>query len=343
MNNTNIAIEHFNRGVHLLHKEQYLDAISDFRTAIATASYNKELVWQAYLNIGFAYNKLKMYTQAIENVRKSLNLKKSEEGWSNLCSYLIHVNKIDEAIEAAKKSLKIKKKNPQALYHLGWAFEQQGNFEKALEFYKKSISTLNTDFHAWDGLARLFLDRNEIDTALKYVQEALKYGQNECSVLITFGEIMLKKNQLHKTTGAVNKALKLDKENGDAWALLGKILKKERKFDDSIEAFEKAITIKPDEDEFRDELQKIKSLKKKYEKEIADKKRIKGLNQLTNLMKVSSKVRLDMLKTILNLDDEIFNEKIIELAVEFNFKIDGEYILFESGDIESFIVKFSAD
>ena len=61
------------------------------------------------------------------------------------------------------------------------------------------------------------------------------------------------------------------------------------------------------------------------------------IEKIHKIMKVSSRVRLDMMRNILELDAKTFDNKILDWAVEFNFKIDGDFIVIENADIDGFI------
>ncbi|MFX1456354.1 MAG: hypothetical protein ACFFDB_13350 [Promethearchaeota archaeon] len=55
------------------------------------------------------------------------------------------------------------------------------------------------------------------------------------------------------------------------------------------------------------------------------------------MLQVSDRLRLEALKNILELDKESFNEKIYEWAKEFNFTIDGDYIIINKETIPAFL------
>ena len=61
------------------------------------------------------------------------------------------------------------------------------------------------------------------------------------------------------------------------------------------------------------------------------------IGKITKMMRVSSRIRLDVMREGLNLDSKAFNTKLFDWANEFGFKIDGDYIVVEDADIEGFI------
>ncbi|MHA1255994.1 MAG: hypothetical protein ACTSPS_10400 [Promethearchaeota archaeon] len=61
------------------------------------------------------------------------------------------------------------------------------------------------------------------------------------------------------------------------------------------------------------------------------------INRLRDVIKISSKIRLDMLMNILNMEQESFDEKIVEWQDEFNFTFDENFIKFEHISMLDFI------
>ena len=60
------------------------------------------------------------------------------------------------------------------------------------------------------------------------------------------------------------------------------------------------------------------------------------ITKLKEFAEVSQKIRLSMLRNALDLDKRTFDNKIFKWAKEFNFKIDGDFIIIE-GDVLEFI------
>ena len=54
-------------------------------------------------------------------------------------------------------------------------------------------------------------------------------------------------------------------------------------------------------------------------------------------MKVSTRVKLDRLQEVLNIERTQFNNKIFEWAEEFDFKIDGDYLVVNQDTLSRFI------
>jgi hypothetical protein len=74
---------------------------------------------------------------------------------------------------------------------------------------------------------------------------------------------------------------------------------------------------------------------RRFEKKEREQKNL--LRKIERIMKTSSKIRLDMMREILQLKSSTFNSKILDWALDFGFKIDGDYIIIEGADVDAFI------
>ncbi len=65
--------------------------------------------------------------------------------------------------------------------------------------------------------------------------------------------------------------------------------------------------------------------------------------KIRKIMAVSSKLKLELMQQALQLPSEVFGAKIFDWAAEFGFRIDGDYVLFEGGDISGFIANLDRE
>lgn len=72
--------------------------------------------------------------------------------------------------------------------------------------------------------------------------------------------------------------------------------------------------------------------------EISQIEQIKNIREnITKLLSVSNKIKLDMMRDILQLNKDSFNNMILDWAVKYNFTIDGDYILINKDTLPNFI------
>jgi rRNA maturation endonuclease Nob1 len=61
------------------------------------------------------------------------------------------------------------------------------------------------------------------------------------------------------------------------------------------------------------------------------------IDRIKSMMEVSHKLRLDMVRTALDMDDKLFTEKVFQWAKQFNFLIDGDYLVINQETASDFL------
>ena len=61
------------------------------------------------------------------------------------------------------------------------------------------------------------------------------------------------------------------------------------------------------------------------------------IDRIKSMMEVSHKLRLDMVRTALEMDDKLFTEKVFQWAKQFNFLIDGDYLVINQETASDFL------
>ena len=60
-----------------------------------------------------------------------------------------------------------------------------------------------------------------------------------------------------------------------------------------------------------------------------------------SMMEVSNRLRLDMIRIALDMDEKLFTQKVFQWAKEFNFLIDGDYLIINQNTVKEFIENLS--
>ncbi len=68
-----------------------------------------------------------------------------------------------------------------------------------------------------------------------------------------------------------------------------------------------------------------------------------AIEKIRKMLAVSTRIRMDMMQRVLGLDADTFSNKIFDWAAEFKFKIDGDFVVIEGGDVTGFISKLDAE
>ncbi len=61
------------------------------------------------------------------------------------------------------------------------------------------------------------------------------------------------------------------------------------------------------------------------------------IDRVKSMMEVSHKLRLDMVRTALDMNDKLFTEKVFQWAKQFNFLIDGDYLIINQETATDFL------
>lgn len=116
-----------NDGVDLYEKKKYSDSEVDFKKGIE----NDAKSFEGYFNLGDALYKQGRYNEALEALKKSYSLaktnKQKESVYYNVGNTLLKAKKYAESIDAYKNALKINPKDLDAKYNLSYALQMLKN------------------------------------------------------------------------------------------------------------------------------------------------------------------------------------------------------------------------
>ncbi len=97
------ALPYYNRGNRYLQKEQYQQALEDFKVAVGKYTFDPDF----YTNLGVAYRKVGDYTNAEDAYKKSLQLNdKDWMPWNDLANVYLKQDKLKETVTTFQRALK---------------------------------------------------------------------------------------------------------------------------------------------------------------------------------------------------------------------------------------------
>nr|MDO8114311.1 hypothetical protein [Candidatus Sigynarchaeota archaeon] len=70
---------------------------------------------------------------------------------------------------------------------------------------------------------------------------------------------------------------------------------------------------------------------------------IDAKEKIRKMLAVSTRIKMDMMQRVLGLDADTFSNKIFDWAAEFKFKIDGDFVIIEGGDVTGFLSKLDSE
>lgn len=158
--------EHYNSG-------NYTAALTNLLEAYKTIPSDP------YLNnsLGLTYMAKERYELAATHFKKAVSVKKDyTQATNNLGAAYLKQEKWDQAIQCFEQvSQSLLYATPEVpLANLGWAYFQQGMFEKATLYFEKSLDIQPNFFIAVHGLASIYIETRDYYRAIDVLHRALE-------------------------------------------------------------------------------------------------------------------------------------------------------------------------
>jgi len=215
--------------------------------------------------------------------------------------------------------LKKNAKNPNAKNHLINCLFKYGlyldddftpDYEKAAHCYEEIIELDKNNVKAWYNLGIIHFKQKKYEKAIEYYNNALKINPKDKYVLYNMGFLYEEIKDYGLSLSYYNQSLKID--SSFSYAIQGKreserMLKELSNSNADLESFD-----------FHS-----------FSKEIIDK--------LKRLIKISSKIKIEHIGTILKSNKEELLNLIILWAEKFDFKIDGDYLIVNESKLNNFL------
>lgn len=158
--------------------KRYSDAAKDANTALSMsqASADKEAAW---FMLGAIYDDQKLYDQAEEMFRKSLEADPHDPMVLNYYGYMLADRgiRLDEAISMIRSAVAQDPTNGAYLDSLGWAYYKQGNLTEAQQYLQQAVSHSGNDPTVLGHLGEVYAKLGENDRAEQSWEKALVYWQ----------------------------------------------------------------------------------------------------------------------------------------------------------------------
>ncbi len=179
-------------------RKHWAEWITTHRVALASARRLGDRYGEAWVlnNLGIAHGQQLQFTEAIEYLEKSLELRRligdrRGEGWTlnNIGNVLFHQGQYQESIGHHERALAIRREigdrygEATSLNNLGDAYGQAGLSSRAIEYLQKALAIRHAigdwqgESEAMEVLAGLFSDIGEYGVALEWCGKSLKIAQ----------------------------------------------------------------------------------------------------------------------------------------------------------------------
>jgi tetratricopeptide (TPR) repeat protein len=163
------GIRHFQRGVALERVNRILEAVEEYRQAIARYPHLRE----AHAALGFYYQRNGLLAKAAEEFHIVANLEGDFLSYFNLGHLLVELERYDEALDAFHHCLNLDPADAATHYEVAFIHYVHGAFKTALEHVQIPLQNYPEDWEVLNLLGKCHLGAGEYDDALHAFGKAL--------------------------------------------------------------------------------------------------------------------------------------------------------------------------
>ena len=160
--------------------------------------------------------------EELEQAARALLKKYPKHGftWKVLGAVLQRLGKLDESLEAKKKSSQLLPQDAEAAYNLGNALNEAGRFDDAKESYLRAIKVNPNFIKANYNLALVFSKTNQIEKAIEHYQREIQINPTFAEAHSNLGNLLKNSGDLEAAQAAYKKALEVNPRYLEAYTNL---------------------------------------------------------------------------------------------------------------------------
>jgi len=158
--------------------KRYPEAIEALRRAVAADQTNDRY----FFNLGAAYERLGDFNNAVQALRKAIELNPQGANALNYLGYMyadrgIH---LDESVALVERALAIEPDNGYYIDSLGWAYFRKGMLDEAIQELKRAVSLVPDDAVIVEHLGDVYFERKMLREAQEAWERSLRLqAENE--------------------------------------------------------------------------------------------------------------------------------------------------------------------
>ncbi|MCX7994911.1 MAG: tetratricopeptide repeat protein [candidate division WOR-3 bacterium] len=199
--------------------------------------------YEAHFGLGITLKNLGKYDDALEEIKKSLEIKISPEGYRLLGEIYFNKGIIDLAIKNFQEAIMLDPSSAEAHFFLGFALGEKGLHKEGREEIKKAIQ-LNPALAQFEP--NLPIELKEHKGYLEFLKEQLgvpRSSVNEYQVHFNLGVTYRNKGLFTEAKREFEEALKLKSDDADLYAGLGEVNLFLNKLDEAHNNFSKCLEL----------------------------------------------------------------------------------------------------
>jgi tetratricopeptide (TPR) repeat protein len=166
------GIQHFHRGVALERVNRIMEAIEEYRQAIASYPQLRE----AHAALGFYYQRNGLLAKAAEEFHTVANLEGSFLAYFNLGHVLVELERSEEALRVFEQCLRLEVDDPATHYEIAFIHYSCGEFAQALEHLHIPRQSYPEDWEVLNLMGKCYLGLRKYDEAKDSFENACSFA-----------------------------------------------------------------------------------------------------------------------------------------------------------------------
>ncbi|MEE3234431.1 MAG: tetratricopeptide repeat protein [Candidatus Latescibacterota bacterium] len=197
-----------------------LDGIGDFvaaEIAYKKAIFEKSNFSEIYYNLGFLYQRQRLYEEAVKQYEKALQLKpKFLQAQANLGLCWDRLHDPGKAIMVYRRAIALHLKEGPLYTRLGSSLMKIAKYDAAELAYTKAIELGESDYSIFMKLGEIAEDKGNTQMSLNWYNKALSVEKNSSEIYEKLAGILFKTGEENIAENYFKKSIEIDSKNPSA-------------------------------------------------------------------------------------------------------------------------------
>ena len=167
------------------------------------------------------------------------------ELYFNLGNALVEREKLDEALQCYRQSLKFAPNHPRVCLNMGIILRQHGQLAAAIDCYRTAIASAPNFAEAHYNLGNVLLEGGSLEEARTSFYRALEIQPDLAPAYCSLANLLAQQGQLEEAIAASQKAVALDPADATAYRNLGNALAASGRVSEARAAYKRSLDISP--------------------------------------------------------------------------------------------------
>lgn len=147
-----------------------------------------------------------------------------------------------KAIEEYEKALNLDPMNPEIYSRLGYALLEQKDFARAIQTYKRYVQLRPKDCNSHSSLAFAYMRQGLTDQAIRSYEDALRFCQDDANAFVQLGKAYQSGDYAIEAIECFRRAIEINPDDIQAYDLLAKLCNDRKLYPEAIAAYKAIIS-----------------------------------------------------------------------------------------------------